>query len=295
MQTCDVVMRKRKIPDAKAIARHVIGMKIVRADGNLIKVGGRVVKNVAGYDLSKLFTGSYGTLGVIVEVNFKLRPTPFQTRTVVALGERDYLLNRARNVIAAKLFPVAVEIFSPMLARAQGGNERDHALLMKFDGSQNGVDYQAATASDIIGASHVSEVVANDDSRWLNLSALPLKYQANIVSRVSVRPADLDSIISEFGNGNSGDEQMWHASVGLGRVRVIDRRTTEAAIAQVRSLRTTAQRLGGSLVVEEAAPETKQQLSAWGDLGPTESLMQRIKQQLDPDHILSSGRFSETI
>ena len=67
--------------------RHVIGMKIVRADGSLIKMGGRVVKNVAGYDLSKLFTGSYGTLGIIVEVNFKLRPAPFQTRTVFALGD----------------------------------------------------------------------------------------------------------------------------------------------------------------------------------------------------------------
>ena len=62
--------------------RHVIGMKVVLADGSLIKVGGRVVKNVAGYDLCKLFTGSYGTLGVIVEINFKLRPVPFETSTV---------------------------------------------------------------------------------------------------------------------------------------------------------------------------------------------------------------------
>src|SRR4030095_12784111 len=63
--------------------RHVIGMKVVLADGSLIKVGGRVVKNVAGYDLCKLFTGSYGTLGVIVEINFKLRPLPAVTNTVV--------------------------------------------------------------------------------------------------------------------------------------------------------------------------------------------------------------------
>jgi glycolate oxidase FAD binding subunit len=270
-------------------------MKIVRADGSLIKVGGRVVKNVAGYDLSKLFTGSYGTLGVIVEVNFKLRPAPFQTRTVVALGERDHLLNSARSVIAAKLFPVAVEILSPMLARPEGGTGRDHALLMKFDGSQNGVDYQATTASDIIGASHISEIVANDDSQWRSLAALPLKYQGNIVSRVSVRPADIEGVVSMLGNGDFGDAQMWHASMGLGRVRVIDRGTADTAIAQVRSLRAAAQKLGGTLVIEEAALETKQQLGAWGDLGHADGLMQRLKQQLDPNRILSPGRFSEII
>ena len=97
--------------------RHVIGMKVVLADGSLIKVGGRVVKNVAGYDLCKLFTGSYGTLGVIVEVNFKLRPLPFETRTVLAQGSRENLLQNAQRIIASRLFPVAVELLSPTLAR----------------------------------------------------------------------------------------------------------------------------------------------------------------------------------
>ena len=182
-----------------------------------------------------------------------------------------------------------------MLARAEGGTGRDHALLIKFDGSQNGVDYQATTASDIIGASHVTEIVANDDSRWRSLAALPVKYQGNIVSRVSVKPADIDRIISVLENGDFGDEQMWHASVGLGRVRVMDQGTTDTAIAQVRSLRAAAQELGGSLVIEEAAPETKQQLGAWGNLGHADGLMQRIKQQLDPNRILSPGRFNEVI
>src|SRR6185503_3389332 len=64
----------------------VIGMRVVLADGRLIKAGGNVVKNVAGYDLCKLFTGSYGTLGLITEVTFKLRPLPAEARTVVASG-----------------------------------------------------------------------------------------------------------------------------------------------------------------------------------------------------------------
>src|SRR6185369_14092649 len=81
----------------------VIGMRVALADGSMIKAGGRVVKNVAGYDLCKLFTGSYGTLGIITELNFKLRPRPAREATVIASGS-------ARAILDARLFPVAFEI-----------------------------------------------------------------------------------------------------------------------------------------------------------------------------------------
>ena len=105
--------------------KHVIGMKVVRADGSLIKVGGRVVKNVAGYDLCKLFTGSLGTLGIIVEVNFKLRPLPFATKTVMSWGHRESLLSGAQRIIDSPLFPVAVELLSqPLAHEAEWFDER---------------------------------------------------------------------------------------------------------------------------------------------------------------------------
>ena len=122
-------------------------MKVVLADGSLIKVGGRVVKNVAGYDLCKLFTGSYGTLGVIVEVNFKLRPVPFETRTILAAGKREDLILGARRVIDSRLFPVAVELLSPGLAIEAGwSEEREHLLLIRFAGSVNAVAQQTTDA-----------------------------------------------------------------------------------------------------------------------------------------------------
>src|SRR6185503_2665632 len=120
--------------------RHVIGMKVVLADGSLIKVGGRVVKNVAGYDLCKLFTGSYGTLGVIAEVNFKLRPLPFKTSTTMAWGARDDLLACARTVIDSRLFPIAVELLSPRLAyESELAEGSDHLLLIRFAGYASAV------------------------------------------------------------------------------------------------------------------------------------------------------------
>src|SRR5687767_14537430 len=108
----------------------VIGMRVVLADGSVIKTGGRVVKNVAGYDLSKLFTGSYGSLGMIVELNFKLRPRPEREATVVIKGAADSLLGVAYSIMAERLFPVAVEIISPAFATLIGITANEPVMLV---------------------------------------------------------------------------------------------------------------------------------------------------------------------
>ena len=94
----------------------VIGMKVVLADGRAIKAGGSVVKNVAGYDLCKLFTGSYGTLGLITELTFKLRPLPAESRTVVASGSLASLITRGTKSCYRQFSPVAIELISRRLA-----------------------------------------------------------------------------------------------------------------------------------------------------------------------------------
>jgi FAD/FMN-containing dehydrogenase len=124
----------------------VIGMKVVLADGTLIKAGGRVVKNVAGYDLCKLFTGSYGSLGIITEVNFKLRPLPAREATVTARGTVADL----RRIVEARLFPVAAEIVDDM-------------LLIRFAGNEKGVAYQIEKARALLKD---AEVVTDDAHLW---------------------------------------------------------------------------------------------------------------------------------
>ena len=139
--------------------RHsVIGMKVVLADGSLIKAGGRVVKNVAGYDLCKLFTGSYGSLGIITEVNFKLRPRPAREATVIATGTTEDL----RKVIDARLFPVAAEI--------RDGDK----LLVRFAGNEKGVAYQVEQACALL---QNADVVTNDAELWKGIAACESRAQ----------------------------------------------------------------------------------------------------------------------
>jgi glycolate oxidase subunit GlcD len=286
--------------------RHVIGMKVVLADGSLIKAGGRVVKNVAGYDLCKLFAGSYGTLGVIVEVNFKLRPLPFETRTILAEGNRAVLLQQAQRIIASRLFPVAVELLSPKLAEAIELPEGvEHRLLVRFAGSLRAVTDQAARTIEMFADSNLvtaARVVSDDKIIWRSLAASPLQHTNDLIWRVSVRPADLASFLEVIDQTRLADdsESMWQAGLGDGRIRVIDSlRKNENGSCEIGSnatgrlelLREQAERLGGALVIEHASAELKKSMKAWGAFGSSAALMQRIKTQLDPDGILSPGRF----
>ena len=142
----------------------VIGMKVVLADGNGIKAGGRVVKNVAGYDLCKLFTGSFGTLGIITELNFKLRPRPEREATIMLRGEVADLLSSARTILDARLFPVAAEIVD--------SSPRESVLLIRFAGNHKGVSYQIEQAlSKLKGA----EVIDDDAKLWRDVAAGPSK------------------------------------------------------------------------------------------------------------------------
>ena len=127
----------------------VIGMRVALADGSMIKAGGRVVKNVAGYDLCKLFTGSYGSLGIITELNFKLRPRPASEATVVATGTVEDL----RAIVEARLFPVAAEIVND-------------ELLVRFAGNEKGVAYQIEQALKLLKN---AEVVMDDAALWKRL------------------------------------------------------------------------------------------------------------------------------
>jgi FAD/FMN-containing dehydrogenase len=224
----------------------VVGMTVVLADGSIIKAGGRVVKNVAGYDLCKLFTGSYGTLGVITELIFKLRPRPAREATVIATGAISDLFAAGHTLINARLFPVAVELVSSAFSKRIGIATDEATLLVRFAGNDKGVAYQVEQALVHLKNSAVKTTeLRNDDAQlWQWVAAIPLQEPPSFATRVL--PTQLGKTISAL-----SAERLWQAGVGDGRIRT--------------------------------AGEPRSNTEAIDSLSqPINSLSQRVKQQLDP-------------
>lgn len=278
----------------------VIGMRVLLADGRAIKCGGNVVKNVAGYDLCKLFTGSYGTLGLITELTFKLRPLPAETRTVFVTGRFDSLTSVARQV-SSEFFPTAVELLSPRLGRQLGlrNTPDDCALLVRFAGSDRTVVSETAQALKLMRTDQNLQcsTLDEDDQLWQRFSAIQVKSAGDLSWRVSLKPADLASYLDDV-RALETDESaqaslQWHAGFGDGRLQAKSRTPVyhREAVRALARLRERAETLGGSLVLEHAPPEIRNEFDAWGDFGSARELMMRVKAELDPENLLSPGRF----
>lgn len=282
---------------------HVLGLRVALAGGRLIRAGGRVVKNVAGYDLCKLFTGSHGTLGVILEITFRLRPRPRREATLVTRS-RDprALLEAARALAGSQLLPVAVELLSPLLAEAVGavddGASAGSAFVMlaRFAGTEGAVEYQLARAAELVGdfvKEGAAEHVEDDDGLWARLSSAQSRDEGALVWRASVLPSALGALLARVGDsGDYGRRLRWHAGAGDGRLRVFEdeKRRGGAAIA-LREMREAARAAGGSLVVERAPDVLKRELDAWGLSESAAFLMKRLKGRLDPSDTFSPGLF----
>ncbi|HEV2765379.1 MAG TPA: FAD-linked oxidase C-terminal domain-containing protein [Pyrinomonadaceae bacterium] len=178
----------------------VLGMKVALAGGRVVKAGGRVVKNVAGYDLCKLFTGSRGTLGLILELTLKLRPRPAREATLVAhAGDPSPLFEAARDLLSSNFLPAAVEMLSPAAARAVGAaaDTRRHALLLRFAGSDRAVTHQLDAATSLLSArAGVSAVESREDDAplWTDLAALALRATSPTTDDVSTTSTGITSL-----------------------------------------------------------------------------------------------------
>ena len=279
---------------------HVIGMRVAMADGRIVKAGGRVVKNVAGYDMCKLFVGSYGTLGMIVELTCKLRPLPAVEITVVAQSP-DFmpLVEAARMILGSELLPVAVELISPgnsALSDIIASNEQ-HTLLIRFAGDDETVAYQVKRAAAFVESfKRITTATVSDDARlWFDLAAIPVQHSNRLIWRAAVPRSKMESLLNAATkrNGNSRVSSLWQASVGDGRLRVEEELTDDVIekVASLEELRRAANSLGGNLVIENAPLSIKEKFDSWGDAGNASKIMRGIKAQLDGEDTFSPGRF----
>jgi FAD/FMN-containing dehydrogenase len=176
-------------------------------------------------------------------------------------------------------------------------------LLIRFAGHPGAVLEQTRITSELLkreNGTKTGPLVPTDLILWKTLAALPSRFSQDLVWRVGLRPADIGSFLAKTEQVPAATESIWQAAIGDGRIRVVDRLQREDNDSQdsqstwlkrIQELRTVAQSFGAALVVEQAPAEIKEQVDSWGTFGSSAGLMQRVKQQLDPDGILSPGRF----
>jgi glycolate oxidase FAD binding subunit len=263
----------------------LLGISFVRADGKIAKAGGRVVKNVAGYDMMKLFTGSYGTLGILTEVTFRVYPLPTDFGTVILTGAVEKLAQAAKTLLASTLTPIAADVVSTALSQALEISNTP-SLVVKFATIPESIAQQSAQLLEIgksLGLKGGSWQGTQAEDLWSGIQT-GIWGTTPIGCKLGVRlTAAVDTIATLDRSTDNTSKAVIHLNSGLGACALSDAR-------QIAPLRSHCEASGGFLSVLQAPVEVKQQLDVWGYRGNVVPLMQKIKQQFDPTDILNLGR-----
>ena len=264
----------------------LLGMTFVRSDGKIAVAGGRVVKNVAGYDLMKLFTGSYGTLGIISQVTFRVYPLPESSGTVILTGEAGALAQAAQILLSSALTPTAVDLLSPDLVTKLGLG-KGTGLIVRFQSIAESVQQQSARLLEVgekLGLQGTKCSENDEHQLWQRLpeTMWNCNTKSAIICKIGIRPSEAVKAINEL----PIQDALIHAGSGLGVLRF--ETATAETLLQVRQ---KCEAKGGFLTVLVAPTDIKQELDIWGYTGSAIDVMGRIKQQFDPENILSPNRF----
>jgi glycolate oxidase FAD binding subunit len=246
----------------------IIGVELVRADGAVAHGGGKVVKNVAGFDLPKLACGSLGTLGLIAGATFRLHPLPEASETVVLPG-----LSAAEVVAAvARLRAAQLEPVAAIALRAPSGYD----LAICFEGFGKGVEQQVTKLRQLAPSARA----ASDEWPRHDLVRVggPLRIK---VAALPTQLPDLDQLLAPLGL-----RFAWYPTLGLGFAAGAAGEEAPALLADARA---ELVRRGGSLIVQTAPADFP--FEPWGPPPASFPIMQRLKQNFDPDHRLNPGRF----
>jgi glycolate oxidase FAD binding subunit len=263
----------------------LLGISFVRADGKIAKAGGRVVKNVAGYDMMKLFTGSYGTLGILTEVTLRVYPLPANFGTVILTGAVDRLQQAAKILLASTLTPIAVDVVSTAFSR-QLEISNTPSLVVKFATIPASIAEQSAQLLEIgkgLGLKGGNWQGAQAERLWTGIQTgiwgnMSIGCKLGVRSTAVVETIELlDRATDRIAKG------VIHLNSGIGACALSDAR-------HISPLRSHCEAAGGFLSVLQAPIDVKQQIDVWGYRGNAVPLMRSIEQQFDPVAILNPGR-----
>ncbi|MCU0536455.1 MAG: FAD-binding oxidoreductase [Hydrococcus sp. Prado102] len=269
----------------------VLGLSFVRSDGQIAKAGGRVVKNVAGYDLMKLFAGSYGTLGIISQVTFRLYPLPEDSQTIVLTGEANAIAKATQTILMSSLTPTAAEILAPASVYCLGMG-REMGLMLRFQSIAESIKEQLAQVESIARQLGLKTSLGCDRDElnlWQRLQQaiqVPASNES-VTCKIGVMPKgavkileQCDRLVSDRGLASI------NISSGLGKLHFLN-----PDIDTIQKMRSLLQENRGFLTLLEAPIFIKQQLDPWGYTGNALEIMRRLKEKFDPNNTFSPGCF----
>ncbi|MBV6627491.1 MAG: FAD-binding oxidoreductase [Rivularia sp. (in: Bacteria)] len=265
-----------------SVRDQLLGVTFVRADGQIARAGGRVVKNVAGYDLMKLFTGSYGTLSIITEATFRLYPMQSTSGSAMLLGSKEAISQAADIIRGSALTPTQADLLSAQLVSSMGLG-KELGLVIRFESIAESVKEQLNQVLRIGEKLELSKVTYSGEEEQSLWQRLPEQIHLSesgteITCKIGVLPNAAVEVLNRAQLG------LINISSGLGILRIED----ETKVLEMRKL---CELHSGFLTILSAPIEVKQKLDVWGYSGNGLELMQEIKKQFDSKNILSPERF----
>jgi glycolate oxidase FAD binding subunit len=260
----------------------IIGITVVLHDGTVAKAGGKVVKNVAGYDLSKLFTGSLGTLGIIATANFRLHPRPEASRTVaVEVTEPQQAQAAAQAIVHSQVEATAVELHY---------GEKEKLLAVLLESISGGIDAKTQTASFLLKQFGEVRTLSQEEADRLG----PLTSD-QVVLKIGAPPVDLAAVLESV-LGAAERKSLAHPRItghaGTGVTLVgFSEETEDGAAGFVEEMREIWVRRGGYVTLQRAPSTLKQRVSTWDNGGDYLGLVRRVKEKFDPRGGMNPGRF----
>ena len=264
----------------------IIGITVVLSDGTVAKAGSKVVKNVAGYDLSKLFTGSLGTLGIIADANFRLHPIPETSGTVALEVDSPAAAGEAvQSLLHSQLLLSAIEL---------RWSEGSGTLAVLIENMEPAVAAQVETASSLLGAYGEPRVLDSAGGNELIDSIRRFLEDDEVKLKIGFMPAGLPDVMTAVLGGaeRKGVTARITGHAGNGVTFVgLSGGGEEAQIGLIEELREVLVPRGGSVVVQRAPATLKKRVDAWGPVGSSLLLTRRVKERFDPRGGLNPGRF----
>jgi glycolate oxidase FAD binding subunit len=288
------------------IRDYVIGINAVDGRGVAFKGGGRVVKNVAGYDFCKLLTGSLGTLGVITQIALKVTPQASHGATIIAgcadLAAAGALLDRLNAVPATfeSLDLLLGDAWASALPTCDAANKI--FVAVRIAGTKSEVDWLVEHTQNELrnGGEHSVQRLENADSDRLrgrqgefsDRGAEDVVDNAQLVLKIAVPPSALLGVVAELLKHDPSCTIKAYAGSGVAVVRFAKFAAADITRVIVARLRPAVVRLGGSLVIVKSTLDGLTPHLVWGGRTDAIVLLERIKRQFDPRNILNPGRFA---